>query len=175
MRISFIIIGLSLIILGSVISLSTDLNMSIYAKENQTGTTNEAEIEADIEQENKCKNDTECENENEINNQLTVTNNGTQTSEQPVIPTCEDCFTDNLSSSEIEAFIIALNGILNGTGGLETLEQLCEFIEQNQGTSELNDQLISAAESTLSEEQYQALIECLHDAGIDVDFGIPLN
>jgi len=44
-----------------------------YAQENKTGTTNEAEIEADIEQENKCKNDTDCENENEINNSLDIT------------------------------------------------------------------------------------------------------
>ena len=54
-------------------------NISTYAQENQTGTTNEAEVNADIkEQENKCAKDTDCENENEINNRLDITNQAPQ-------------------------------------------------------------------------------------------------
>jgi len=68
MKKSLLFTVLSVTLLASILSFSTNMNTSVYAEEN------EAEIEADIEQENKCKKDTECENENELNNQLTITN-----------------------------------------------------------------------------------------------------
>ncbi len=52
--------------------------ITTFAQENQTGTLNEAEVNADIEQENKCKKDTECENENELNNSLNILNEETE-------------------------------------------------------------------------------------------------
>jgi len=52
--------------------------IATFAQENQTGTLNEAEVNANIEQENKCKKDTECENENELNNSLTILNEETE-------------------------------------------------------------------------------------------------
>lgn len=52
--------------------------ITAFAQENQTGTLNEAEVNADIEQENKCKKDTECENENELNNSLNILNEETE-------------------------------------------------------------------------------------------------
>jgi len=73
-----------IVFLSSILLVNGIYSNQIFAQENQTGTNNEAEIEADIEQENKCKKDTECENENEINNSLNIlTQNVTQSQEKP--------------------------------------------------------------------------------------------
>jgi len=140
----------------------------VFALENQTGTENEAEVEADIEQENKCKKDTECKNENELNNQLSITTTTGQQQEEPETPTCETCFTNTLSEEELnnylETFAIASQGLIT------TLEELCEYITTAEGTESLNaDLALVASESNLPTETYQALIECLQQAGFDVE------
>jgi len=148
---------LSSILLGSGFYSNS---VPIYAQEN------EAEIEASIEQENKCKKDTECKNENEINNSLTIIT--TQTQEEPETPTCETCFTDIMSQEELDDFITEFD--LNVESEITTLEQLCEFIQEEQGVEDLNFVLLVAAQASISEEQYEALIECLQDVGLDVGF-----
>ena len=130
---------------------------------------NEAEINVDIEQENKCKKDTECENENEINNSLNIVNitNDTQSQQQPVPSPCEDCFTSNLDQTEIDAFLVEFSNFVQQE--ITTLEQLCEYIDANQGTEALDIALGNASgESGLTFEQYEALIQCLQDSGINV-------
>jgi len=154
----FGIVFLSSVLLGS----GTFVSNPVFAQEN------EAEVEADIEQENKCKDDTECENENEINNSLTITTiTQSQEQEQPETPTCETCFTDILSEEEISSFLIAFDEVQLV---ITTLEELCEFIDRAQGIEQLNQDLLTVAQASISEEQYNALIECLQDAGLDVDF-----
>ena len=134
----------------------------------QNGNLNEAEINADIEQENKCKKDTECENENEINNLLNITTI-TQTQQQQETSPCEDCFTSILDQGQIDAFLDEFsNQVLQE---ITTLTQLCEYIDANQGTEALDIALISAADasnSNITFEQYDALIQCLQDAGFNV-------
>jgi len=159
----FGILFLSSALLGSGTFLSNQT--SILAQEN------EAEVEIDIEQENKCKKDTECKNENEINNQLSVTTITQTQEEQPEIPTCETCFTDNMSQEELDDFITEFATHVKTS--ITTLEQLCEFIDLAQGEVQLNVVLLESAQNSIGEEQYQALIECLQDAGIDVDFPPP--
>ena len=46
--------------------------LGLYSNQVAAQKTNEADVNADIEQENKCKKDTECENENELNNGLGI-------------------------------------------------------------------------------------------------------
>jgi len=144
----------------------------VFALENQTGTENEAEVEADIEQENKCKKDTECENENEINNSLNIVNpqqNNTQT--EPVTQTCEECFTTILSSEQLENFLINFSEV---GPEVTTVEELCDVIERDQGLNELDYVIgITAENSGLTEEQYLELIQCLQDAGLDVNIPTP--
>lgn len=72
MKKSLLFTVLSVTLLASIPSISTNMYTSVYAEENQTGTENEAEIDAEIEQDNKCKKDSECKNENELNNQMIV-------------------------------------------------------------------------------------------------------
>jgi len=157
----FGIVFLSSILLGS----------GMYSNQIFAQQENEAEVEVDIEQENKCKKDTECENENEINNSLTITTTQGQEQEQPEIPTCETCFTDILSEEELDAFITEF--AIHVKGPVTTLEELCEFIEQAQGDIQLNIVLLESANAALlTEDQYIDLIECLQDAGLDVDFTI---
>ncbi len=159
-------------IFGAMFLATTLLASGMYSSTNQVFAEqeNEAEINADIEQENKCKKDTECENENKINNSLNIVNNGTQSQQNQSEPetACEDCFTSNLDQDQIGAF---LNGFSNQVQQeITTLGQLCEYIDANQGTSELNIALSGAAEASgLTFEQYSALIQCLQDAGFDVD------
>ncbi len=142
----------------------------IFAQhENVNGTLNEAEINADIEQENKCAKDTECENENEINNSLNIVNitNGTQT-QQSEIPTCEDCFTSILDQEQIDAFLTTFSSEVGQE--ISTLEELCQYIDNNQGTPELNEDLVAAAATSgvINEGEYNDLIACLREAGFDV-------
>lgn len=154
---------ISLILLGNGLYSSNQ----IFAQQNQT--ENEAEVKADIEQENKCKKDTECENENKINNQLNIVNNVTQSQQQPESSPCEDCFTSILSQDQIDAFLIAFSNAVEQN--ILTLEELCQYIDNNQGTEELDRALIGAAASSevFSEQEYSDLIACLQDAGFDVN------
>lgn len=60
----FSIILLSLIVLGNGI-----YSNQVFAIENQTGTENEVELEADIKEPgNMCAEDSECKNVNQVNN-----------------------------------------------------------------------------------------------------------
>jgi len=146
-------------------------SLSLFAQEN------EAEIEADIEQENKCKKDTECENENELNNKLNIVNqqNATQ-SEEPVLSECENCFINNLSEEQVSNFIIAFSLTSESQTPFQTLEQICQYIDENDGTESGQDQLdfalsnaLTSAEVGLSFEEYQSIIQCLQEAGFNVE------
>jgi len=108
-------------LIASIIGTTTSMNMPIFAQEN------EAEIEADIEQENKCSKDTECENENEINNSLNILTQNAAQDEEPVIPTCETCFTDNLSE---EALNLIEETFFEGPEPA-SLQEICDFIDEN--------------------------------------------
>jgi len=154
----FGIMFLSSVLLGSGTFMSNQT--SILAQEN------EAEVEVDIEQENKCKNDTECKNENEINNSLTITATQGQ-EEQPETSPCEDCF-DIVGEGQIDNFLAAFIEAVQQQ--ISTLEELCQYIDENQGTLELNEDLLTAAMASINEDQYNDLILCLQDAGLDVDF-----
>ncbi len=154
----FGILFLSSILLGSGIYSSNQ----IYAQENE----NEAEVKADIEQENKCKQDTECENENKINNSLTITSSTqTQEEEQPETSACEDCF-NILSEGQIDDFLAAFSNAVEQQ--ISTIADLCQYIDENQGTLELDNALLTAAMASIDEGQYNDLLLCLQDAGFDV-------
>jgi len=166
----FGILFLSSVLLGS----------GMYSNQIFAQNENEAEIEADIEQENKCSKDTECENENEINNSLTITNN-TQAQEEPVIPTCETCFIDILSEEQISSFIDAFTqAVGREPGEFTSIQDVCNFIDafDESDTELLSQDIFDAAfgvngienANQLTTEQYQALIECLVDAGFNVLF-----
>jgi len=152
------------------------LGSGMYSNQIYAQNENEAEIEADIEQENKCKKDTECENENEINNSLTITNS-TQAQEEPVIPPCETCFSDILSEEQISSFIDAF-GVATEEGPFTSIGDVCNFIDafDESDTELLSQDIFDAAfgvngvenANQLTTEQYQALIECLADAGFNV-------
>ncbi len=162
----FGILFLSSILLGNGMY-STN---QIFAQQNQTETVNEAEIKADIEQENKCSKETECENENKINNQLNIVSNATQSQQQQQESSpCEDCFTSILSQNQIDAFLIAFSDTVGQE--ISTLAELCQYIDANQGTEQLNDALIQAAATSneLDPQEYSDLIACLQEAGFDVE------
>ncbi|NOJ32621.1 MAG: hypothetical protein DA329_10835 [Candidatus Nitrosocosmicus sp.] len=178
MKKSLLFTVLSVTLLASILSISTNINTSVYAEENQTGTENEAEIEAEIEQDNKCKKDSECETENEINNQLTITNITKVQEEQPETQTCETCFTNILSEEQIASFLEALSQAA-GEAPFTTLEQVCEFIgERDEGESsvQLDNAILNTAfgsltvinTNPLSEDQYNELIQCLQEVGLEV-------
>ncbi len=163
----------ALLVSGTYISNQT----SILAQEN------EAEIKADIEQENKCAKDTECENENKINNQLSITNTTQDQEGQPVTSSCETCFTDILTEEQITSFIDAF-GQATEQGPFTSIEDLCNFIdaEDEEFSDLLTEDLFDAAfgvngvtnTNPLSDEQYQALIQCLQDVGLNVDIQPPV-
>lgn len=130
---------------------------------------NEAEIEVDIEQENKCKKDSECENENEINNSLNIVGNGTQSQQSPpVTPTCETCFTDNLTPEQITAFELAMTDGTNGD--LTSIEEFCIFAEQNVNNPEFIAGILAKAGfgavnfgAEISVDELNNIADCLEE------------
>jgi len=141
--------GISAMIMSTYNITVQPFSVATFAQENQTGSENEAEIEADIEQENKCKKDSDCENENEINNSLDITNTN-QTGESQTQTTLNvikllTCILENESvpcgEFEAEDFTITVTG---------NNPEPSEFLGSSEGTlvtlgtgeytvSELND------------------------------------
>ena len=56
---------------------------------------------------------------------------------------------------------------------ITTVEQLFVYINLHQGENQLNDYLLQSAIDSIDEGQYNALIQCLQEAGHDVDFPAP--
>ena len=126
--------------------------------------TNEAEVNADIEQENKCKKDTECEDENEINNLLNITTiTQTQQQEQQETPTCETCFTDNLTPQEI----IDLSNVIYGGNPIPTLEEICQVINENIQDEDFRGELsgilfgFADLDPTVTPDDINNILDCL--------------
>lgn len=135
----------------------------IFAEENQTGTENEAEVKADIEQENTCAKDTECENENKINNSLTIVNNGTSQQTKTETPTCQTCFTNNLTPEEI---ISLGNAWTSGTGGeINSIEEFCTYIEQNGADPQVIQGLLAKGGfiAEINEDTINTIADCLEE------------
>ncbi len=103
------------------------------------------------------------------NNNNIVVGGGDEDDGEP--DACEECFTKILTNEQISGFIV---GFEQATGeSFVTLQDVCEYIIQNQGTEDLNEDLVQAAVTNVNPEQilyevYVQLIECLQDAGIDV-------
>ncbi len=107
-------------------------------------------------QENKCAVDTDCQNENKIDNSLDKTiviqktiENSTTKDEPKITPTCETCFTDNLTPKQAESFA-------------QSIEIDCSYIIAS----------IAAEEPT-----YTELLEAASNMifNVESDVGIPLS
>ncbi len=153
---SFAILGI-LFLSSGLLGIELHTSLQIFAQEN------EAEVKADIEQENKCLKDSECENENKIDNKLSITNNGTQSQQQPTSPTCETCFTDNLTPDEITTLG---NAWASGTGGdINSVEEFCSFAEQNVANPDVIAGLLAKGGfiAQINEETINTIADCLED------------
>ncbi|NOJ30457.1 MAG: hypothetical protein DA328_09855 [Nitrososphaeraceae archaeon] len=156
--------GIVALVMSSYNSTFQSAFIKTYAQEN------EAEVETDIEQENKCKKDSECENENELNNELSVVNKTSIQGGQSTEPTCEECFTildDQVINQVVDSFNAIVSSELNEEQNIDTLEDLCEFLQST--VSYENEYValeVSLSTNSVDEEQIDSILQCLVDLGL---------
>lgn len=88
---------------------------------------------------------------------------------EPVAEASQTCLTDNLSKGELEDFIVQFD--MDAEPEIATLDQLDNYINENQNNQKLDLDLIHAAEASITSVKYE-MIFCLQEAGIDVDFTV---
>ncbi len=153
----------------------------IFAEENQTGTENEAEVKADIEQENKCKKDSECENENEINNTLNITTitttagNGDGNGDGTPEDECALCFTaqpdgpwqNGQQLEDFETYLEEHEVLINGQD-VDSIAELCKALVESEEPvffGNIADAIEDALDGSNS-ELMQDVFDCLSALGL---------
>lgn len=151
---------------------------SIYASNQGFGEQeNEANVKTDIQiQENECNKDTQCKHEQETNNSINVVTINKQTKKSTQLLTCQECFNSILSKEQINTFLYAF-GKATEEGPFISINQVSNFIHAFQGHQLLNEDLTEALITNLntgkiSEDQFQKIITCLQEAGLDVEESI---
>lgn len=151
---------------------------SIYASNQTFGEQeNEANVKTDIQvQENECNKDTQCKHEQETNNSINVVTMNKQTKKFIQLLTCQECFNSILSTEQINTFLDAF-GWATEEGSFTSINQVSNFMHAFQGHQILNEDLKDALITNLntekiSKDQFQKLIMCLQEAGLDVEESI---